>query len=210
MDRQLELFVPAEVHRPTTLDEARVVAQDCVRCDLAATRRRVVFGAGPSTAPLMVVGEGPSESDESTGLPFSGPSGRILDEWLAGLGLSRADVWLTNVVRCRSAILEGRRLRNRPPRNSEIDACRFWMECEIALVQPAVLLGLGATAGKALHGPGFTMKQHRGQWLAGPKRLPLLVTYNPAYILRLEGPQQAEAEETVRTDLAAVRAKLAR
>ena len=92
----------------------------CVRCDLANSRQQVVFGEGAPTARLMIVGEGPSEADDASGHPFSGPSGRLLGRWLQEMGLTREEVWLTNIVRCRPAVAEGGRLRNRPPRAGEI------------------------------------------------------------------------------------------
>ena len=209
MDQQLELFqAPAGVTAFDGLGEARAAARACVRCDLATTRRQVVFGTGAAAAPLMIVGEGPSEADDASGLPFSGPSGRVLDGWLQALGLDREQVWLTNVVRCRAAALEGGRLRNRPPRASEITACRLWMESELRLVGPRAILAVGATAARALVGRDFKMTRDRGRWLAGPDGTPLLATYNPAYVLRLEGDDRERAEGEVAADLAAVRQQL--
>ncbi len=191
-----------------SIDEARAVARSCVRCDLSRTRRQVVFGTGRASAPLALIGEGPSETDDRSGLPFSGPSGHLLDRWLAYLDLTRADVWLSNTVRCRPAALENGRLRNRPPRAAELTACRLWLETELTLVQPRLILGLGGTAGKALLGKEFRITQDRGRWREGPHGIPTHVTFHPAYILRLEGDQQAEAEALTRLDLDAVRERL--
>jgi uracil-DNA glycosylase family 4 len=192
----------------SSLDAVRAAARGCVRCDLAATRRQVVFGAGAPVARLMVIGEGPSEADDAGGHPFSGPSGRVLDRWLGQLGLSREQVWLTNVVRCRPAVLERGRLTNRPPTAREAAACRLWLLSEIAFVRPALLLGLGGTAGKALLGKGFRITQGRGRWAAGPSDLSTLITFHPAYLLRLEEPALSQAQAAVDADLAAVRARL--
>jgi uracil-DNA glycosylase family protein len=209
MGRQLTLFGDAdEAASFTSLAAARTTALACTRCALAATRRQVVFGEGAAAAGLMVVGEGPSEADDASGHPFSGPSGRLLEQWLAALGLRRADVWLTNVVRCRPAARDGSRLHNRPPRAAEIAACRPWLAVEQRLVGPAVVLGVGATAGRALVGAAFEMAHDRGRWLATPDGTPTLVTYNPAYVLRLEGEERRRAEAAVAADLAAVRSRL--
>ena len=177
MDQQLSLFDPAPAEQPfESLAEARAAALGCVRCDLSDTRRQVVFGEGRAAAPLMVVGEGPSEADDNSGHPFSGPSGRLLDRWLEALGLAREDVWLTNVVRCRPSQQEGNRLRNRPPRSGEIQACRLWMDTEQRLVRPGVVLCVGATAGRALLGRDFKMKRDRGRWLEKTDGTPVLAT----------------------------------
>src|SRR5919199_3173005 len=162
MSGQLGLFdEPVGSGAFATVEEARLAASGCVRCNLATTRRQVVFGQGLPGARLMIVGEGPSEADDASGSPFSGPSGRVLDAWLEALGLSRAQVWLTNVVRCRPAVDEGGRLRNRPPRAPETIACSLWMETELRLVQPRVLLCVGATPGRALLGREFKMTRDR-------------------------------------------------
>jgi uracil-DNA glycosylase len=203
---------PPDAPRPSdfaSIEAARAVALTCTRCDLAATRRQVVFGAGAPAARLMIVGEGPSEADDRTGHPFSGPSGPVLDQWLAALGLTRPEIWLTNVVRCRAMALQDGRPKNRPPTAPEMAACRAWLETEIGLVNPSVLLGLGATAGRVLTGSDFAFKRHRGQWRAGPGDRPTLVTFLPAYLLRLEEPALGQTVALVDADLAAVRAALA-
>jgi DNA polymerase len=156
----------------------------------------------------MIVGEGPSEADDGIGEPFSGPSGHLLNRWLASLDLTRDQVWLTNVVRCRPAVLEGGRLRNRPPRAPEVAACQFWMDTELRLVNPVAVLCVGATPGRSLVGPGFKMNAHRGQWFSTGDGVSVLVTYNPAYILRLEGDARAQAEAAVALDLGSVRDRL--
>ena len=192
----------------SSTEEARTAARACVRCDLSTTRRQVVFGVGAPAARLMIVGEGPSEADDASGQPFSGPSGRVLDAWLTALGLSREEVWLTNVVRCRPAIPEGNRLRNRPPRAPEVAACRLWMDAELLLVQPSLVLCVGATAGRALIGRDFKMTRDRGRWLEARNGTPVLATYNPAYVLRLEDEARADAEREVASDLASIHARL--
>jgi uracil-DNA glycosylase len=191
------------------LDTARRVARECVRCGLSETRRQVVFGEGAPQARLLILGEGPSETDERTGHPFSGPSGSLLLTWLTRLGVARDAVWVTNVVRCRPAALVNGRLKNRPPTETEARACRLWLETELALVRPAVVLALGGSAGKALLGKGFKITQERGRWHAGPQGTAVLTTFHPAYLLRLEGDDLARTEAIVEADLDLVRARLA-
>jgi uracil-DNA glycosylase len=209
MGHQLDLFAPAP-DAPTfaTIDAARTAARACQRCDLATTRRQVVFGEGGDGPALMIVGEGPSEADDASGHPFSGPSGRLLERWLEALGLDRQRVWLTNVVRCRPAQVDGARLRNRPPRAAEAQACRTWMDVECALVRPRLVLCVGATAARALLGRDFKITRDRGRWLALVDGTPALATYNPAYVLRLEDAAREEAEWQVSADLASVRGRL--
>ncbi len=189
---------------------ARAAAQGCVRCDLSETRRQVVFGVGAPSARLLILGEGPSEMDDRSGEPFSGPSGSLLETWFVRLGLRREEVWLTNVVRCRPAARKDGRLKNRPPTDREATACHFWLDTEIALVRPAVILALGGSAGKALLGKGFKITQERGHWHEGPGGSAILTTFHPAYLLRLEDPELARATAVVESDLDAVRARLAR
>lgn len=192
-----------------TIEEARAAASNCVRCDLSRTRKQVVFGEGAARARLLILGEGPSEMDDRSGSPFSGPSGSLLETWFTRLRLRREEVWLTNVVRCRPAAPVNGRLKNRPPTAKEAGACRFWLDTEIGLVRPEVILALGGSAGKALLGPTFKITQGRGQWLPGPHGAAILTTFHPAYLLRLEDEALAQAEATVNADLDAVGARLA-
>ncbi len=191
-----------------SLDAVRREALECRRCDLWRSGHRVVFGSGNESARLMVVGEGPSESDDRTGEPFSGPSGGLLDGWLEQLGLSRAEVWLSNVVKHRPVVTERGREKNRPPRVSEAAACAVWLAEELRHVRPQLVLALGGSAGKALIGRDFKITQQRGVLLAGPGEAPVLATFHPAYLLRLEQPELQEAVRLVREDLAVVRQTL--
>ncbi len=209
-----------------TIERARAHAAACPRCDLARTRRRVVFGAGDPHARLMIVGEAPAEHDEVTGLPFSGPTGGLLEQWLAAIGLTRDQVWLTNTVRCRPttataggggglAPARSGQTANRPPRVGELRACAAWLGLEERLVAAEVIVTLGATAGKALLGKTFTLAGARGAWQQRPATLdsfaagthpaPVLPTYHPAYILRLEGDDALRAQALVDADLQRVR-----
>lgn len=193
-----------------SLDAARAEARGCVRCDLSRTRRQVVFGEGAPRARLLILGEGPSERDDRSGHPFSGPSGRLLETWFTRLGLGRDEIWLTNVVRCRPAAPTNGRLKNRPPTDAEATACRLWLDTEIGLVRPAVILALGGTAGKALLGKGFKITRERGRWHPGPHGAAILTTFHPAYLLRLEDDALARAEATIDADLDAVKERLGR
>ncbi|MDP9381728.1 MAG: uracil-DNA glycosylase [Chloroflexota bacterium] len=187
-----------------SLDAARRDALDCRRCDLWRSGTRTVFGSGSADAQLMLIGEAPAEADDRTGLPFSGPSGAVLDAWLEEIGLTRGDVWLTNVVKHRPTVVENGREKNRPPRAGEANACRVWLDIELSHVRPSLILALGGTAGKALLGKGFKITQQRGRVLPGPGAIPVIATFHPAYILRLEPPELQQAEKLVSDDLALV------
>lgn len=191
-----------------SLEDARREALGCRRCELWRSGTRTVFGSGSPSARLMVVGEAPAEADDRTGAPFSGPSGAVLDDWLARLGLRRVDVWLTNVVKHRPTVTENGRERNRPPRAGEAKACRVWLDAELGRIRPRLVLALGGTAGKALVGRDFRITQQRGVLLAGPDGVPVVATFHPAYLLRLEPPELGAAEELVDADLALVRRTL--
>jgi uracil-DNA glycosylase len=210
---QERLFGDAEdVAAPPTFDNlnaAREAASGCVRCPLSQTRRQVVFGEGAPQARLLILGEGPSEMDDRSGHPYSGPSGSLLETWFTRLELRREEIWLTNVVHCRPAAPVNGRLKNRPPTAREADACRLWLDTELALVRPAVILALGGTAGKALLGKSFKISQERGRWHEGPHGSAIITTFHPAYLLRLEDDALARAETAVNTDLDAVKARLA-
>lgn len=202
---QLQLFGDGTTNE---LAAARREVIECRRCDLWRSGYRAVFGSGDPAARLMVVGEGPSEADDRTGAPFSGPSGDPLDEWLGELGLSRDRIWLTNVVKHRPAVLENGREKNRPPRAGEVTACRVWLDVELESVRPSLILALGGSAGKALLGKGFKITQERGKLMPGPGGVPAVATFHPAYILRLESPELEAAMQLVREDLALVRSQL--
>ena len=158
----------------------------CTRCDLSTTRRNVVFGAGDPAARLMLIGQGASPTDDRTGLPYSGPAGEYLDKALHAAGLSRETVWITNVTKC-LASKEGKdgRAELRPPRKSELSACRAWLEDELLLIRPDVIVAIGGPAAQALIDPNFNLTEQRGRWYDGPGGIPTLATYQPTYLVRL-------------------------
>ena len=187
----------------------------CTLCDLALSRANTVFGVGHPTSPLMIVGEGPAENDDATGLPFVGRSGKLLDDILAAVDLSRSDVYLTNIVKCRPAVEEGGRLKNRPPRAAEINACNPYLRAQIEVVRPAVVLCLGGPAAKTLIDKSFRITKDRGRWydLAanfGAPGAKAMATLHPAYLLRQRGEDLQRAKRLVWTDFRAVHAEYRR
>jgi uracil-DNA glycosylase family protein len=143
-----------------------------------------VFGEGPARAALMLIGEQPGDAEDLSGHPFVGPAGKLLDRALADAGIDRATVYLTNVVKHFKFEPRGKRRIHKKPRASEIGACRPWLDSEIALVKPQVIVCLGATAAQALFGSAFKVTKQRGVLVASPLAPRVLATVHPSSILR--------------------------
>ncbi len=181
----------------------------CTDCDLAKTRVNVVSGSGNVNAKLVLVGEGPSAADNHTGFPFSGPAGNMLDEVLVASGLTRSDIWLTNIIKCRAVTLKDGELKNRPPKATEIKACSKWLDNELTLIQPAVILCLGAPAAKTLLNPRFRITEERGVWFTDTRYAPFaMATFNPAYVLRQEGENFTTLRSIIIDDISEAKRKL--
>ena len=193
----------------TRLQTLKTQASVCTACDLAKTRANVVFGSGSAATKLAIIAEGPSAADNHTTFPFSGPAGNLLDEVLAANDLTRSQIWLTNIIKCRAASLKGGVLKNRPPRASEIKACSKWLDGELTLIQPSVILCMGAPAAKALIHRSFRITEERGVWFTDTLYAPFaMATFNPAYVLRQEGEDFDAVRQTVIEDIAAAKRKL--
>lgn len=167
------------------LSAVRQEALYCQRCDLWTTRTQVVMGEGNPRSRLLLIGEGPGEDEDATGRPFVGRAGALLDKALGEAGLSRDDVYITNVVRCRPTAAKGGRITNRAPRAAEIRACGPWRWLELNLVDPRVVVCVGAPASKTLIDKGFRLTEQRGQLYPGADGRLYLATLHPAYVLRL-------------------------
>lgn len=184
---QLDLFSSQDPEgRARELARVRAEALTCRRCDLWRTRTQVVFGEGNPQATLMLVGEGPGEVEDREGHPFVGRAGQLLGRVLAKLGLSRDDIWLSNLVRSRPVAQQGGRKVNRPPLAPEVAACKVWMDAEIKLVRPKVVVCLGAVPASYLIHKNFKINAERGQVFSIDSEH-RLATFHPAYLLRLEG-----------------------
>jgi uracil-DNA glycosylase family 4 len=194
--------------RAEMLAQAAVVAGACRKCAIGHERRNNVYGEGDPSARLMVVGEGPGETEDELGRPFVGRAGQLLDRMLAAIGLAREEVYICNTVKCRPTLRGPNGPRNRPPDLQEMENCRPFLEEQISVVAPRVILALGSPAAKWFLGPDFQITRMRGRWYAGPRETPLMVTFHPAYILRQTGGQIDGVKRLVWDDLKAVRAKL--
>ena len=193
----------------TQIQTLKTQASVCTACELARTRANVVFGSGDPTAKLVLIAEGPSAADNHTTLPFSGPTGNLLDEVLTINDLTRSDIWLTNIIKCRAASLKGDVLKNRPPKASEIKACAKWLDGELTLIQPSVILCMGAPAAKVLIHRSFRITEQRGLWFTDTPYAPFaMATFNPAYILRQEGENFTAMRQVLIDDIAEAVQKL--
>jgi uracil-DNA glycosylase len=182
------------------LDELRREAAGCTRCELYEPATQTVFGEGPPTAWLMMVGEQPGDREDVEGAPFVGPAGRVLDQALERAGIDRSEVYVTNAVKHFRFERQGKRRIHKTPGVTHIRACRHWLDGELAAVRPTVLAPLGAVAAKALLGSGFKISQERGRVLEWEGHQ-LVATVHPSSILR--GPPEArdEARDAMVADL---------
>jgi uracil-DNA glycosylase len=194
--------------RRDRLVQASIVASACRKCAIGYERRNNVYGEGDPCARLMVVGEGPGETEDQLGRPFVGRAGQLLDRMLAAIELARAEVYICNTVKCRATLPGPNGPRNRAPEPEEMENCRPFLDEQIEIVSPHVILALGAPAAKSFLGRDFQITRMRGRWYVGPRDTPLMVTFHPAYILRQTGGEIGAVKRLVWNDLKAVRAKL--
>jgi DNA polymerase len=192
-----------------SLSSVRDAARGCKACDLYKRGTQTVFGEGPKRATLMLVGEQPGDAEDLAGHPFVGPAGRLLDAALEEAGIDRGLVYITNVVKHFKWEPRGKRRIHAKPNAAEITACRPWLETEIALVKPRVLMCLGATAAQALLGKSFRVSRQRGEFVPSPLAPRVSATVHPSSILRAPD-EVARREEMARfvEDLKKVAAEL--
>ncbi len=179
--------------RPT-LPSLRAAVQECQGCDLYRYAKQAVFGEGPRKARMILIGEQPGNDEDIKGHPFVGPAGRILDRALDDAAINRDDVYVTNAVKHFKFEERGKRRLHKKPRASEINACRPWLEAEVKLVKPDVLVCLGATASQTIFGSAFRLTQHRGVPLEHPWAAHALATIHPSAILRAPDEESRHAE----------------
>lgn len=187
---------PANPEPGATLAELHRDAAACKACDLWKTATRTVFGEGTRGALIMLVGEQPGDAEDRAGRPFVGPAGRLLDEALARAGIDRSEVYVTNVVKHFkwAAAERSQRRIHKMPRDSEIKACRPWLDAELVAVKPRVLVCLGASAAQALLGKDFRVTRDRGNLMKSDLAPHVLATTHPASILRAPDPQAREQQ----------------
>lgn len=168
-------------------------ATRCRRCPLYRNATQTVFGEGPARAAIMMVGEQPGDQEDRQGHPFVGPAGRELDEALAGAGLDRKQVYITNAVKHFKNEPRGKRRLHKRPDRSEVEACRWWLDQEIAIVRPGLIVALGVTAANVLTGKSVVLSRLRGQLIELPGGYRGMVTTHPSAILRM--PDEASRRQ---------------
>jgi uracil-DNA glycosylase family protein len=181
-----ERYLPARLSLPAL----RQAALACRGCPLYRDTTQTVFGAGRKSARLMLVGEQPGDAEDRAGRPFVGPAGRLLDTALEEAGIDPLEIYITNVVKHFKHETRGGRRFHKTPKRAEIEACRPWIDSEIAVVRPKVLVCLGATAARALLGPGVRVTVDRGRDLPTSLAPHALVTIHPSAVLRI--PESAD------------------
>ena len=179
--------------RPT-LPALRQVSAGCTACDLYKNATQTVFGEGTTGAELVLVGEQPGDQEDRKGRPFVGPAGKLLDRALEEAGIDRTKVYVTNVVKHFKWTPRGKRRIHKRPSAEEISACRPWLEKELELVKPKVLVALGATAAQALLGRQFRLTQHRGEFVESDLAPWVTATIHPSAILRASDDQSRHEE----------------
>jgi DNA polymerase len=192
-------FIPP---RPT-LPKLKAAARKCRGCDLWKLGTQTVFGEGPADAEVVIVGEQPGDQEDRVGRPFVGPSGRLLDVALEAAGIDRGNVYVTNAVKhFKWERGPGKRRIHKKPNDTEIRACRPWLDAELAVIKPNVVVCLGATAAQALLGKTFRVTQSRGKVLRpwGPKPL-VIATVHPSSVLRAPAAERAANEKAFMRDI---------
>lgn len=179
----------------THLAEAAQEAVHCQRCPLYRDATQVVFGEGPAPAAIMMVGEQPGDREDLAGHPFVGPAGRVLDQALEAIGLDRRSVYVTNAVKHFKHEMRGKRRIHKPPNQGEVSQCRWWLDQELALVEPKLVIALGATAARALMGRTLVLGRERGQLLRWADGRRGLATVHPSAVLRM--PDEAARHQAL-------------
>jgi uracil-DNA glycosylase family protein len=201
-----EIYVPAK----PTLTSLRKAALNCKACDLWKRGTQTVFGEGAAHARILFAGEQPGNDEDLAGKPFIGPAGKLLDRALEAAGIDRSQTYVTNVVKHFKWVPRGKKRIHDKPNSAEIRACLPWLEWELKLVRPEILVCLGATAAQAVFGKQFRVTQHRGEFLDSPLAPKVIATVHPSSILRARDDATRRTEmQLFINDLKKVAAKIA-
>jgi uracil-DNA glycosylase len=204
--RRRRRIVPFDMAKPThpgarqlipkhpTLARLREAAAGCKACGLWQHATQTVFGEGPGHARVMMIGEVPGDQEDRQGHPFVGPAGTLLDRALSAAGIARSDVYVTNIVKHFKFEPRGKRRIHKKPNALEISACRPWLDAELAVVQPEIVVLLGATAAQSMLGRNFLVTQQRGRWVQSTIAPHVLATVHPSSILRAEDEESRHQE----------------
>ena len=183
------------------LETLHVQSRSCTACPLWRNATQTVFGEGAAHASIVLVGEQPGDAEDLAGRPFVGPAGRLLDRALNDAGLDRATLYVTNAVKHFKWEPRGKRRLHKTPAQREIEACRRWLDAELAAINPALVICLGATATRALLGAAATITKLRGKVVSRERGPALLVTTHPSAVLRVPPAERERAYAALVADL---------
>jgi DNA polymerase len=192
-----DLFAAVDTDLPdvgpnTTIAALAEEAAHCTRCHLYKHATQTVFSAGPARARIMMVGEQPGDQEDLQGAPFVGPAGRLLDRALDEAGIDREEVYVTNAVKHFKFEPRGKKRIHKKPDRPEIEACKWWLERELKVLSPELIVALGATAGQAIYGRTVKVMSERGQIGEDPRGFRVLLTIHPSMILRVPDREAKE------------------
>jgi len=178
------------------VEQLREAAATCRACDLYLNATQTVFGEGEEHSRMMLIGEQPGDQEDLQGKPFVGPAGRLLEKALDEAGIDRRRVYVTNAVKHFRWTRRGKRRLHEKPNAGQVRACRPWLEAEIEVVRPRMLVLLGATAAQSVMGPAFRVSKQRGEVLESPFGIPVVATVHPSSILRATDDESRDAAMT--------------
>lgn len=201
-----EFARPARPPDTASLGALREAARRCTACHLYKRATQTVFGEGPKGATMMLVGEQPGDYEDVAGKPFVGPAGKIMDRALEEAGIDRSKVYVTNAVKHFKWEPRGKRRIHQKPNSREIAACRPWLEAELRVVKPKLVVAMGATAAQTIFGPSFRVTRERGKLLSSKLAPRVLATVHPSSLLRQ--PDEASREREYKLFVADLRAAL--
>ena len=190
------------------IEELKAEAVVCRKCELSETRTNVVFGEGNPNTPLVIIGEGPGATEDATGRPFVGRAGQLLDQTLRENGITRKHVYICNVLKCRACVIEDGSVRNRAPQLSEVNACLPWLQKQLEIIKPVVILSLGAPSANVIVHKDFKITKERGLFFPTPYAKYAIAALHPAYVLRQHGDEFEAARTSLVVDIAAARMKV--
>lgn len=189
-----DTWMPAPAPQTASLTKLAAAAKKCTACPLYKNATQTVFGEGPKHATVMMIGEQPGDYEDVAGKPFVGPAGKILDRALEEAGFNRAEVYVTNAVKHFKWEPRGKRRIHQKPSARDIAACRPWLEAELRLVQPRLVVCLGSTAAQTVFGPAFRVTKQRGEVLESPLAKRVVATVHPSSLLRQPDEESRERE----------------
>lgn len=199
---QMSSFNYSETDNKTknaTLEDIKKVCSTCIKCDLSKSRTQVVFSAGNPDAKLMLIGEAPGRQEDETGIPFVGRAGKLLDKILLSQNITRdKEIYICNTVKCRPP-------ENRVPTDGEKTACRVYLDSQIQLIRPKLILLAGATAVKSMLETKTPISKIRGQWFDGPLDSKMMPIFHPSYLLRNESKEPGTPKWLMWQDIQEVR-----